>query len=138
MTTGLFAIISVIGVSLVSLIGLLTISMDDARVRTMANVFISFAVGALLGDAFIHLIPEIFGSPAAPSAALGSSLLVLLGMIVFFGVEKLLRHHHGVIHDHHHPHQPSPRCAERAANPDLSHAPGDVGSNESADADRHQ
>jgi len=116
MTTALLAIISVIGVSLVSLIGLLTISMDEARVRTMANVFISFAVGALLGDAFIHLIPEIFGSPAAPSAALGSSLLVLLGMIIFFAVEKLLRHHHGVIHDHHHPHQPISRPELAAIN----------------------
>ena len=116
MTTALLAIISVIGVSLVSLIGLLTISMDEARVRVMANVFISFAVGALLGDAFIHLIPEIFGSPAAPSAALGSSLLVLLGMMIFFGVEKLLRHHHGVIHDHHHPHQPISRPEVAAIN----------------------
>ena len=73
MGTAFFALASVIAVSLVSLVGLLTISMDEARVRTMANVFISFAVGALLGDAFIHLIPEIFGNPAAPSAARGSS-----------------------------------------------------------------
>jgi zinc and cadmium transporter len=116
MGTAFFALASVIAVSLVSLVGLLTISMDEARVRTMANVFISFAVGALLGDAFIHLIPEIFGSPAAPSAALGSSLLVLSGMIIFFGVEKLLRHHHGVIHDHHHPHQPISRPEVAAIN----------------------
>lgn len=105
MGTAFLALASVIAVSLVSLIGLLTISMDEARVRRMATVFISFAVGALLGDAFIHLIPEIFERRAPPSAALVSSLLVLSGMMIFFGVEKLLRHHHGVIHDHHHPQQ---------------------------------
>lgn len=106
MGTAFFALASVIAVSLVSLVGLLTISMDEARVRRLATVFVSFAVGALLGDAFIHLLPEIFEPRPASEGALGASLLVLLGLLVFFAVEKLLRHHHGVIHEHHHPQQP--------------------------------
>jgi zinc and cadmium transporter len=114
MGTVFFAIVSVVAVSLVSLIGVLTISMDEARVRSMANFSISFAVGALLGDAFIHLIPEIFKDRVSSHAALGASLLVLSGMMIFFAVEKLLRHHHGVIHDHHHPYH-SIRRPELAA-----------------------
>lgn len=60
MTTAALAFASVIAVSLVSLVGLVTFSMDEARVRKLATFFVSFAVGALLGDAFIHLIPETF------------------------------------------------------------------------------
>lgn len=59
MGTVFFAIVSVVAVSLVSLIGVLTISIDEARVRSMANSQ-SASRSALLGDAFIHLIPEIF------------------------------------------------------------------------------
>ena len=42
------------------LVGLVTFSMDEARVRKLATFFVSFAVGALLDDAFIDLIPETF------------------------------------------------------------------------------
>jgi len=104
MGTTLLALGSVIAVSFVSVLGLLTISLDEARVRSVATILISFAVGALLGDAFIHLIPEIFERRSED--ALGASLLVLAGILMFFAVEKLLRHHHGVIHEHHHPQQP--------------------------------
>jgi zinc and cadmium transporter len=100
MRTVAFAFISVVAVSLVSLVGLLTISMDEARVRSLAAVFVSFAVGALLGDAFIHLLPKIFS--AQPAAPLGASLLILAGMMAFFAVEKLLLHRHGVLGEHFH------------------------------------
>ena len=95
------SLLSVLAVSLVSLLGLLTLSADEARVRRLAGALMSFAVGALLGDAFIHLIPEIF---AAAQPTLGPSLLVLGGMLVFFVVEKLLRHHHGTLHVPRHDH----------------------------------
>jgi zinc and cadmium transporter len=91
-----------VAVSLVSLMGVLTISMDEARVRRLATLFVSFAVGALLGDAFIHLIPQIFAGNTPEHAPLGPSLLILAGIMVFFVVEKLLRHSHGVLHEHHH------------------------------------
>ena len=101
MTTTILAFVSVIAVSLVSLVGLVTFSMDEARVRKLATFFVSFAVGALLGDAFIHLIPETFPSPV-PNDALKPSLLILGGMMAFFVVEKLLRHSHGILHEHYH------------------------------------
>ncbi|HXG52799.1 MAG TPA: ZIP family metal transporter [candidate division Zixibacteria bacterium] len=101
--TVLLTIASVLAVSLVSLVGVLTLSMDEARVRALATFFVSFAVGALLGDAFIHLIPGTFEAFAAAGASLAASLLILAGMMAFFVVEKLLRHTHGVLHAHHHP-----------------------------------
>lgn len=95
-----FALVSVIAVSLVSLVGLMTISMNEMRVRRLATFFVSFAVGALLGDAFIHLIPETFST--AQDAPLRASLLILAGVIIFFIVEKLLLHRHGVLHEQYH------------------------------------
>jgi zinc and cadmium transporter len=95
------AFLSVIAVSAVSLAGLLTLSMDEIRVRRLATIFVSFAVGALLGDTFIHLVPEIFND-APRTDSLRSSLLILAGILLFFVVEKLLRHQHGLLHRHHH------------------------------------
>jgi zinc and cadmium transporter len=93
------AFLSVIAVSAVSLAGLLTLSMSELRVRRLATFFVSFAIGALLGDTFIHLVPEIFADSAN---ALRSSLLILAGILLFFVIEKLLRHEHGLLHRHHH------------------------------------
>ncbi len=93
---------SVVLVSLASLVGVLTLSLDEEHLRRLSTVFIAFAVGALLGDAFIHLIPEIFGHPGQAPTTLARSLLVLGGMLLFFVVEKLLRHEHGPLHAHFH------------------------------------
>jgi zinc and cadmium transporter len=101
-TTIVLALASVVIVSLVSLVGLVTISMDEARLRRLAAVFISFAVGALLGDSFIHLIPQSFAPEAGSRTALQSSLLVLAGVMGFFVIEKLLLHRHGVLHEQFH------------------------------------
>ena len=57
-------------------------------------MLISYAVGALLGAVFLEILPHAFRS--APSTkALGG--VILLGLIVFFVLEKLVlwRHHHG-------------------------------------------
>ncbi len=95
-----YSLLSVTVVSLLSLVGLVTLSSNPPRVRRIARALVAFAVGTLLGDAFIHLLPETFGH--AGHGALGPSLLVLGGILVFFLVEKLLRHHHGTFHEHHH------------------------------------
>jgi zinc and cadmium transporter len=102
MTAALLSVASVGAVSLVSLVGLATLSLNQARLRHLATFCVSFAVGALLGDAFIHLIPQAFTAAAPGHAPLRQSLLILGGMLVFFVVEKLLRHRHGVLHAHHH------------------------------------
>lgn len=94
-----FASVTLVGA--VSLAGMLTLSMSETRVRRLATFFVSFAAGALLGDTFIHLVPEIFAD-ARGSRALRASLLILAGMLLFFVVEKLLRHQHGLLHRHHH------------------------------------
>jgi zinc and cadmium transporter len=91
MKTLLLSFASVVGVSLVSFVGILTLSLGEVRLRKLSTMLISFAAGSLLGDAFIHLIPGSF-TPGEPT--LRQSLLILGGIMVFFIVEKLIHHRH--------------------------------------------
>lgn len=94
----IYALLSVFGVSLVSFAGLFALSRDEAKVKNYTFLMLSLAVGALLGDAFIHLIPESIEALAMEGEhGYGNSLgglLVLLGIIVFFIIEKFLHWHH--------------------------------------------
>lgn len=89
--TYIYAFASVLIVSLVSLIGVFLLSLKEEIVKKYISLFIGLAVGALLGDAFIHLIPEAFESSVNPT---NTSLLIILGILVFFIIEKFLHWHH--------------------------------------------
>lgn len=92
-TTYIYAFASVLIVSLISLVGVITLSIKETFLRKYIFIFISLAVGSLLGDAFIHLIPEALASSLNPSLA---SILIIFGIIIFFVLEKFLHwHHHG-------------------------------------------
>lgn len=89
----LYAFISVIIVSLVSLVGVFSLSLKEEVLKKYIGFFISLAIGALLGDAFIHIIPEAFESNLGISL---SSILIIVGIILFFIIEKFIHwHHHG-------------------------------------------
>lgn len=65
--------------------------MGADRLRNITLFLVSFAVGALLGDAFIHLLPESFEQLGTSSV---TSLYVILGILLFFVLEKFLRWRH--------------------------------------------
>lgn len=89
----IYAFLSVIVVSLVSLIGVFSLSLKEEVLKKYINFFISLAIGALLGDAFIHIIPEAFKSGLS-SGLVG--ILIIVGIILFFIIEKFIHwHHHG-------------------------------------------
>lgn len=69
-------------------------------------VLVSFAIGALLGAAFLEVIPHAFESGDAHEAAVA----ILGGIFVFFVLEKLLlwRHCHTENCEVHDPHAPPP------------------------------
>lgn len=77
-------------VSLVSLIGIATLAYNETFLKRAIFILISLAAGALLGDAFIHVIPEAF----AVADPLVVSLCILLGILSFFILEKFLNWHH--------------------------------------------
>ncbi len=98
----LYALGSVVAVSLISLIGATALAVNTALLSRSLFVMVSVAVGALFGDAIIHLIPEAFESIANPTHA---SLYVLAGILGFFILEKfLLWHHHHDAEDEHEGH----------------------------------
>ena len=89
-----YSLLSVFLVSLISFIGVFALSIKIERLRKVLIYLISFSAGALFGDAFIHLLPEIseeFGF------GLNVSGYLLLGIGSFFVLEKVIhwRHCHG-------------------------------------------
>jgi zinc and cadmium transporter len=98
----LYTLSSVILVSLISFIGAFTLAIKEEVLRKYIFVFISIAVGALLGDAFIHIIPEAFELSASPVL---TSTLLIAGILFFFILEKFLHwHHHEDDSDENHVH----------------------------------
>lgn len=93
---------SIFIVSLLSLTGVLILALKETAIRRHLPLFISLAVGALLGNAFLHLIPEALLE--AEHAAWGG-FLVIAGMLLFFLLEKGFHwHHHGEDPGFDHPH----------------------------------
>ena len=89
--TILYTFLSVLAVSLVSLLGLLTISFHSRWGKKVLTFLVSFAAGALLGDVFIHLLPELVEEGQFD---LRTSLYILGGIAAFFFIEKFLHWHH--------------------------------------------
>lgn len=101
-TVWLYALASVLVVSLASLVGAIALSISHRKLHEMLLYFVSFSAGALFGDAFLHLLPE-----AAEKIGFSQqlSLFVLAGLVFSFAVEKLLRWRHcHVPHSHKHVH----------------------------------
>ena len=99
----LYTLGSVFLISLISLVGIFTLSLKMEKLEKMLIYMISFAAGALLGDAFIHLLPETF---ADCGFGVEISLYVLAGVAASFVMEKIVhwRHcHHPACEDHPHP-----------------------------------
>ncbi len=97
-----YGLISVLIVSLVSLIGVATLSFRAEKLRKILLYLVSFAAGALLGDVFIHLLPEVVEGSGFSSSISAS---ILLGVGFSFVIEKFVhwRHCH-IPHSKEHPH----------------------------------
>ena len=95
----LYTLISVFIVSLISLVGVFTLGLKVDNLRKILIYLISYSAGALLGDDFIHLIPETIEE----GFTLLTSCYILLGIILFFALEKIVRwrHCHMPITKHH-------------------------------------
>jgi len=87
----LYAFLSVFAVSIISLIGIFAISVNEWVLRKIIFVLVALAVGALLGGAFIHLIPEAFEES---TNTVLTSMLMIAGVLIFLTLEKLLHWHH--------------------------------------------
>ena len=88
----LIILFSVFIVSLMSLIGIFFISIKHKVLDKIVKYLVAFASGALLGGAFLHLLPEAYESCECQLVF----LVVLGGIMLFFIMEKVLywRHCH--------------------------------------------
>jgi len=87
----LYSLLSVILVSLISMIGVLTLAIKDSTLNRILLYFVSFSAGALLGDAFIHLLPEAI-KDAGFTVQISS--VILFGIVFSFIMEKVVQWRH--------------------------------------------
>ena len=88
-TFSVFASVALI--SLISFVGVVTLVLNRSLLNKSIFILVSLAVGALLGDVFIHIIPEAY---EAIENSTYVSLAIIAGIIVFFILEKALHWHH--------------------------------------------
>jgi zinc and cadmium transporter len=88
----LYALVSTFIVSLISLVGIFTLAIKEEFLHKLLFSLIGFSAGALIGGAFLHLLPEALEKAA--STTVFSSLI--LGIVLFFLMEKYFywRHCH--------------------------------------------
>ena len=97
--TSFYIILSVVCVSLISLIGMFLFKIKN--LEKILLYLVSFSVGALFGDAFIHLIPEAFEKIEPVYVG----VYVLAGLLFSFVVEKFIHWRHCHVQtskEHHH------------------------------------
>ena len=93
-----YTFLAVFIVSLISLIGVLTLLIKKGWLESILHLTVSFAAGALLAAAFLDLIPEVVEE--AGGFTLGISFFILLGILVSLVIERGFNWYH--CHHHHH------------------------------------
>jgi zinc and cadmium transporter len=98
-----YSLLSVLIVSLISLIAILPFFFGKKKLQIIILILVSFSAGVLLGDAFLHLLPEAVKDNGF---TLKISLYFLSGIMLFFVLEKFIRWHHchqAISNSHPHP-----------------------------------
>src|SRR3989304_10543094 len=91
LTIWFYSLISVFVVSLISLIGLASFGIKQEKLKKWLIYFVSFSAGALFGDAFLHLLPEVVEQNGFEISTSG---FILLGIFLFFITEKIIHFQH--------------------------------------------
>src|SRR3989344_2177056 len=87
----LASIISVFIISIISFVGILTFSIKAEKLRKALIYMIAFSAGALFGDAFLHLLPELIEENLFTSI---TPFMILSGISIFFVLEKVIHWQH--------------------------------------------
>ncbi|MDD5477426.1 MAG: ZIP family metal transporter [Candidatus Omnitrophica bacterium] len=77
-------------VSLISLVGILTLALKDNLLHKIIFCLIGFSAGALIGSAFLHILPEAIQT----SSSIFVFYCLILGIILFFLMERYLHWRH--------------------------------------------
>lgn len=103
MSTYLYIFGGVLLVSLLSMFGVFFLSFSPRFMEKLTLFLVSLSAGTLLGDSFLHLLPE---AAADNGTGLKMWLWLIIGLVSFFVLEKIVhwRHCHiqtGPAHPHH-------------------------------------
>lgn len=92
----LYTLLSVLVVSAVSLVGIVTLGLNHDRLKSILFYLVSFSAGALLGDVFIHLLPEM----SEMGFGVREGIYFLIGIVLFFILERFIHWQHSHVDDH--------------------------------------
>lgn len=79
-------------ISLLSLIGVLTLLLKEKVLDRILLILVSFSAGSLMGGAFLHLLPKTFNK-IGESDTLSAFMFLLIGFSTFFVMEQFIRWH---------------------------------------------
>ena len=90
MSVLLSIIVATFLVSLISFIGVFTLSLKEKLLNKILLVLVALSAGSLMGGAFLHLIPEAIEK----FMLAGVFINVLIGFVLFLVVEKVFHWRH--------------------------------------------
>ena len=85
----LLILATVVLISLISFVGVITLSLKKDLLNRMLLMLVAFASGSMLAAAFFHLGPE-----AAEGIGSEAFTMILVGILLFFLIEKFIHWHH--------------------------------------------
>ncbi|MDD5738449.1 MAG: ZIP family metal transporter [Candidatus Pacebacteria bacterium] len=94
-----FILLSALLVSLISFVGALTLFLKENFLNKILLFLVAFSAGALLGGAFLHLLPEAV-EKAGVENILKIFIFALIGFCLFYILEEFIKwhHHHSTRH----------------------------------------
>lgn len=89
--TLVYILIATFLISTISFIGALTLFLNEKFLNKILLILVSLSAGALIGSAFLHLLPEAIESG---KNILSIFLFVIFGFSIFFVLEQFINWHH--------------------------------------------
>ena len=86
----IYAVLATSFISLLSLVGIFTLSLKRAFLQKIILFLVAFSAGTMLGSTFFHLLPESVEQLPAQVAF----QLTFASLVIFFLIEKVLHWHH--------------------------------------------
>jgi zinc and cadmium transporter len=101
MTIFLWIILITFLISLISFVGAAILFLKEEILDKTLLILVAFSAGALIGGAFLHLIPETISIVGVEgSSVLKAFLYLILGFSAFFVLEHFFKWHHHHAKDH--------------------------------------
>jgi zinc and cadmium transporter len=92
MNSLIYILISTFAITFIAFIGIFTLAIKEKILNKILLLLVSLSAGALMGGALLHLLPEAVEE--AEGTDFNVFLVVLIGFILFFLIEKVLHWRH--------------------------------------------